>query len=156
MKHFSFPSIGQYHNAVKSIRDNCEYHGTPLPTVTFQGTVKLHGCFSANAQVTLANGERISISTVKPGMSVLTVDLKTNLVCSQTVKALVIQELPKDWIELTLEDGTILPCTEDQRFWTTNRGWVEAKNLLETDNILDEFSISSINMVHDTNNKPSS
>lgn len=56
MKHFSFPSIGQYHNAVKSIRDNCEYHGTPLPTVTFQGTVKLHGT-NAGVVLDLATNE---------------------------------------------------------------------------------------------------
>src|ERR1035437_7765985 len=42
-KLFKFPSIEQYYKAVKSVRDNCEYHGIPLPTITFQGTVKLHG-----------------------------------------------------------------------------------------------------------------
>lgn len=43
MKHFSFPSITQFRNVVKNIRDNAGYHGIPLPVVTFQGTVKLHG-----------------------------------------------------------------------------------------------------------------
>lgn len=43
MKHFGFPSIDQYRNAVRTVRDRCEYHGLPLPTITFQGTVKLHG-----------------------------------------------------------------------------------------------------------------
>lgn len=43
MKHFGFPSIEQYRHTVKTVRDRCEYHGLPLPTVTFKGTVKLHG-----------------------------------------------------------------------------------------------------------------
>lgn len=56
MKHFGFPSIEQYRGAVKSIRDNCEYHGVALPTVTFQGTVKLHGT-NAGIVFCLATGE---------------------------------------------------------------------------------------------------
>ena len=56
MKHFGFPSIEQYRSAVKTVRDRCEYHGLPLPTVTFKGTVKLHGT-NAGVVKDLATGE---------------------------------------------------------------------------------------------------
>ena len=39
----SFPSINQYRNTIKQIKDQSEYHKVPLPTLQFQGTVKLHG-----------------------------------------------------------------------------------------------------------------
>lgn len=51
----SFPSINQYRNTVKQIKDQSEYHKVPLPTLQFQGTVKLHG---TNAGVVLLpNGD---------------------------------------------------------------------------------------------------
>lgn len=55
MKHSKFPKIGQYRNVVKEIQlrsayvgqdrgDNPMYDNTlPKPTITFKGTVKLHG-----------------------------------------------------------------------------------------------------------------
>ena len=39
----------------------------------------------------------------------------------------------KDWVEVTLEDGSVLKMTEDHEVYTTNRGWVEAKDLTEED-----------------------
>lgn len=38
-----FPSIEQYRNVVKTVRERCSFHGAPLPTLPFIGTVKLHG-----------------------------------------------------------------------------------------------------------------
>lgn len=38
-----FPSIVQYSNVVKHVRDNCKFHYKPLPTIEFSGSVKLHG-----------------------------------------------------------------------------------------------------------------
>jgi hypothetical protein len=46
-RHVSFPSINQFRNVVKEVRENCSYHGKPLPTIGFTGTVKLHGTNSA-------------------------------------------------------------------------------------------------------------
>ncbi len=55
MKHFSFPSIGQFRQCIKEVHDSTRYSGrdenndpifnptVPLPTITFGGTVKLHG-----------------------------------------------------------------------------------------------------------------
>lgn len=38
-----FPSIVQFSNVVKHVRDNCKFHNKPLPTIEFSGSVKLHG-----------------------------------------------------------------------------------------------------------------
>lgn len=42
-KHISFPSIDQFRNVVKQVRDRAKFHQVPVPTITFIGTVKLHG-----------------------------------------------------------------------------------------------------------------
>lgn len=61
MKHISFPSIEQYRNVVHNVIYNATYVGKdqngnvvhdstrPLPTLTFQGTVKCHGTNAAVA-----------------------------------------------------------------------------------------------------------
>lgn len=48
-----FPSIEQFKNAVKHVRDNAKFHNRVAPTLRFYGTVKLHG---TNAAVALAPG----------------------------------------------------------------------------------------------------
>jgi hypothetical protein len=43
MEHIKYPSIDQFRSTVKHVRDTCNYHTIPLPTLKFRGTVKLHG-----------------------------------------------------------------------------------------------------------------
>jgi len=43
----AFPSIEQYRNAVKLVRERAQYDGKPLPTLLFYGSVKLHGTNAA-------------------------------------------------------------------------------------------------------------
>lgn len=38
-----FPSIEAFRSVIRAVRENSAYHGKPLPTVEFEGTVKLHG-----------------------------------------------------------------------------------------------------------------
>lgn len=38
-----YPSTGQFRDAIKQVVSNAKYHNTPIPTITFEGTVKLHG-----------------------------------------------------------------------------------------------------------------
>lgn len=54
-----YPSIEQFRNVVKSVRDYCRKNETPLPELTFNGTVKLHG---TNAGVSLKGGEFVYLS----------------------------------------------------------------------------------------------
>jgi len=43
MKHIAFPSIGQFRQTIKHIKDSAKYHDVPLPIIKFEGTVKIHG-----------------------------------------------------------------------------------------------------------------
>jgi hypothetical protein len=42
-----FPSIEQYRNVVKLVRERAQFDGKPLPTILFYGSVKLHGTNAA-------------------------------------------------------------------------------------------------------------
>ena len=44
MQMVKFPSIDQFRTVVKNVRHRAKHHEVPIPTITFQGTVKLHGC----------------------------------------------------------------------------------------------------------------
>jgi hypothetical protein len=46
-KHVSFPSIEQFRNVIRTVQDRARYHNVSLPTITFTGTVKLHGTNAA-------------------------------------------------------------------------------------------------------------
>ena len=58
MSHSKYPSIGQYRNIIKEIKDSSSYvgqdeEGNPIfditkkaPTLTFTGTTKIHGSIS--------------------------------------------------------------------------------------------------------------
>lgn len=65
MQHISFPSIGQFRDAIKRVKDNCQYHNVTLPTLNFIGTVKLHGtnhavCMSPSGEIYTQSRERIT------------------------------------------------------------------------------------------------
>lgn len=49
-QHIKFPSIEQFRHIVQHVRSNAQYHGVPVPTVRFTGTVKLHGSNHAVCQ----------------------------------------------------------------------------------------------------------
>lgn len=61
MKHHPFPDIGQFRNVIRNVSNKTRYAGTdpngdpiydyskPLPTLSFEGTVKLHGTNAAIA-----------------------------------------------------------------------------------------------------------
>jgi hypothetical protein len=51
-----FPSIDQYKNVITNIRQYCKKHEQPLPTLTFEGTIKLHGT-NGGIGLNLATGE---------------------------------------------------------------------------------------------------
>ncbi len=88
------------------------------------------GCFLPDTRVKMANGEYRPINTIKIGDKVI--DAYSEL---QTVEDILEYDVDEEIIELEMENGKIIRCTKDHKFLTNNRGWVEAQNLTETDDI---------------------
>jgi DNA polymerase-3 subunit alpha len=82
--------------------------------------------------VLLANGEEVPIKDIKPGTYVSSYDLENKEITSRKVINVISQELDKEWCKLVFEDREII-CTKDHKFFTKNRGWIEAWNLTEDD-----------------------
>lgn len=59
----------------------------------------------------------------------------------------------KDKLELEFEDGSTVQCTADHKFLTSNRGWVEAKDLTENDNVVDDRPFSVYQVKNKVNGK---
>lgn len=53
-EHIAWPSINRFDKVVQHVNANAAYNQTPLPTLTFEGTVKLHGT-NASIAVTKDN-----------------------------------------------------------------------------------------------------
>lgn len=138
-----YPSIAQFKNLIRSVKDKTRYQGKDeqgnpiyndkeLPTLKFVGTVKVHGCFEKNTPIMLANGEEITISQISVGDSVLSYDVEKKSYSYNLVKRVFNTYENKEWCKLKFDDREIV-CTKDHKFWTTNRGWVEAQNLTSED-----------------------
>lgn len=139
-----FTDIGQFRNVVRAVKSRHDYkgrdenddpiygHTTPYPTLKFRGTPKLHGCLNKDTLVTLANGEQVKISEIKEGCYVLSFDTKTNKVTTNQVINVMNGVSDKEWCKLVFDDREII-VTKDHKFWTKNRGYVEAYKLLTSD-----------------------
>jgi DNA polymerase III alpha subunit len=88
------------------------------------------GCFLPGTQVRMASGELIPIEQVKVGSQAI--DHQSN---PQVVKDTLQYDIDEQIIELEFENGTIIKCTADHKFYTNNRGWVPAQDLTEQDDI---------------------
>ena len=147
--HSSFTDIGQFRDVIKAVKQSAQFvridengdvivdRFAPMPVVKFRGTCKLHGCFHSDTPITLANGERCSISKLKVGTYILSYDTENKIELTKKVKAVYKNELKKEWCKLVFDDREVI-CTKDHKFWTTNRGWVEAKDLTIDDDFLTE------------------
>lgn len=100
-------------------------------------TEKIHGCFKNDTKVKLINGEEINISDIKIGDIVISYDLITETFEQDIVIDVIKQNLDKKWINLSFDNGRNITCTIDHKFLTKNRGWVEANNLKDSDEIVE-------------------
>jgi hypothetical protein len=139
-----YPSIEQFKNVIKRVacdyryagKDENGYHiynNEPLPTLEFIATTKVHGCFEKNTLITLANGEKIPISQLQIGTYILSYDIKNNCEIAKRITEIFNRnDNNTSWCKLTFDDRDII-CTKNHKFYTKNRGWVEAQHLTGDD-----------------------
>jgi hypothetical protein len=92
-------------------------------------------CVEENTLVTLGDKSLKKISNVAPGEEILTWNESSH---SFEIKFVddVWTSGTRECIEIELENGQNLVCTPEHRILTFNRGWIEAKDLNETDDIV--------------------
>lgn len=136
-----FPSIESLRHVRDTVKARAKYHGADsLPTIDYVGTVKLHGCVSADTLVTLADGSVTSINNIAVGTSILSYDTNINQYVIAPVTNIIIKDIPqKEWIRVTFENGRHLDCTTDHKVFTKNRGWVEASMLTYEDELVEDL-----------------
>lgn len=98
-------------------------------------TEKIHGCFTPETNVMLANGEFIQIQNVSVGDFVLSYNEATSEFEPQPVEAILDNGNCGNWIELKFDNGKIIICTLNHLF-LTKRGYVKAKDLQENDEFI--------------------
>lgn len=57
--HISFPSIGQFRQAVKGVCKSAEHHNVAVPTIQYEGTVKIHGTNGGILRPAYATADKI-------------------------------------------------------------------------------------------------
>lgn len=87
------------------------------------------GCFTPDSRVQLADGSYKSISDIQIGDVV--VDANS---VPQNVLDHFVYDVEEELLLLEFENGITVRCTKEHEF-LTQRGWVQAQNLLETDDI---------------------
>jgi len=96
-------------------------------------------CVDAEANIELYSNEKGNYSqklkNVVPGDIVISLNEITNKFEQKEVLN-VFDKGIKECLTITLENNEKLTCTYDHRILTNNRGWVEAQDLNETDDIV--------------------
>ena len=104
---------------------------------------EIHKCFDYDTMITTDWGKLAigSIVTNKLPVNVLSYNETTNTVELKPVVNWFENTIAEKMIELTIEadNGEIktIKCTPNHRFYTKNRGWIEAQDLTEDDDLTD-------------------
>lgn len=91
-------------------------------------------CFVKGTKVSTPTGET-NIEEVKIGEKVLSYNLNTKKIEKKDVKRLFKHPFKGELIKIILENGAVIKCTPNHKIFTLNRGYVEAKDLVETDEL---------------------
>ena len=102
--------------------------------------LKVDGCFSPDTKLVTVNGVctiKDIIEKLNNGEEIMVLthnfEQKIDEYCQASKPMMKTGE--KNWIELELENGDLVCCTEDHLIYTNNRGYVPAKDLTQQDDI---------------------
>jgi hypothetical protein len=119
-------------NYLRSMRDMLAGHAKKPVNVT----VKWDGCVHEDTVVLTENGEeKISDLMHTTSNLVLAFDEKRKIPVMSPIENRSNSVGNKNWIEVVLDNGSIIKLTEDHEVLTTNRGWTAAKDLTVNDDI---------------------
>lgn len=116
---------------------NCSFVSTSKVR-SFDEILYILMCLSGDTEVVTHNGTK-KISEIDPDTDLLLTLNEAIQIFEweqplEVIESRVGSEEPI--IELVMENGSTIQCTADHRFLTSNRGWVEAKDLDETDDLV--------------------
>lgn len=100
-------------------------------------------CFTEDTLIDTVDGKK-KISEIHKNDMVFSFNTLNNEFQIKPVDIIYVRDYEGDLINLELDNNIIIKCTPNHKIYTINRGWVEAKNLTETDDIL-TFQTSSFN-----------
>jgi DNA polymerase-3 subunit alpha len=101
----------------------------------FVGVFQFTACLTGDTLITMADGTERPLEEIVPGEKVMSYNTSSNSFEIKLVSDFIDQGMKK-CIEITLENGKSITCTLDHKFYTSNRGWVEAQHLTEDDDIV--------------------
>ena len=100
-------------------------------------STKIDGCVHEDTKITTNFGIKTikEICSSEQDIKVLGYDFITKKTTMTDVIGTSVSSGVKSWVKIVLEDKSEITLTEDHEVFTTNRGWVAAGNLLESDDI---------------------
>ena len=123
---------------------NCRFHNQDDPKVwehvyhngRFCGIFQFTACLSETNMITMSDYSTRSIKDVLKGDFVISYNEEKK--CFEEKEVLDFYDQgEKECIEIQFESGLKIECTYDHKFLTSNRGWVEAIDLNEEDDIIE-------------------
>lgn len=102
-------------------------------------TVKWDGCLRDDTVILTSDGDKTikDICNSESPISVYGRDLEKDISYPMKIPVLNKSVSPpgKKWVKVTFENEQSITLTEDHKIHTTNRGWVEAGELRESDDV---------------------
>ena len=127
-------ATGQTIRVALNKKEPIQYLENPeLLDVSF-GTKCLANCFIEGTPILIYNNEEKLIENVKIGDKVKSFDESKNQFITEEVDEVFERLYEGDLFVLELENGEIIKCTPEHPF-LTQRGWIEAKNLSDMDEL---------------------
>lgn len=101
-------------------------------------------CVTGDTQITISSDIGEIVINIKeldtyldkyPHLKVKSFNTETRLSEFKKIEAFAMTNPKARLMKITSESGASIRCTPDHKIWTENRGYVEAKNLIETDTL---------------------